>query len=174
MEKTSKLWIDALIVIGMVVLVFVLCQPIGRKWDEQQKYLYSDEEGVLSPDLDTYFYLRKAKEFTEKGVASIRVYSKEDSLRTPSREGEETGGTPMLLSALVAITWFFLNGIGIRVGVYAVGVRFCSFVLATCTVPLYLFLRKRISRLASVVGALFLALAQPSFMHAYCGFCDTE
>ena len=175
MEQKNRLWIDIAIIISMVVFVFLLCQPMRRNWDEYTKEMYTGEEGVYATDTDTYYYLRVAKQFSEGGLSSIRLfYGKlEDGLRTPLRAGE-ADKNPQLLSALAAGIWYILNLFGIKVGIFSVAIRLCSFILALCTIPIYLFLKRRVSRSSSVFGALVVALAPPYMRHSFRGFFDTD
>lgn len=175
MKTKKQWWIDALIILGMMAVVCILCQPIGRKWDKNQEEMYIGEEGVYSSDTDSYYYLRKAKEFTQNGLSSIDFFSSrtEDPLMTAVQSGAKDK-TPVFLSALTAGSWYALHAVGINVGIYSLAIRFCSFLLALCTIPVYLFLRKRVSRVAAVLGALITALAPPYFKHSLCGFYDTD
>ncbi len=174
-QKKQAWWIDALIIMGMIALVLIFCQPFGRKWDNTKKELYTGSEGVYSFDPDSYFYLRRAKEYTEKGITSIRLSfgRNEDPLMTgtPS-EGEAF--SPNLLSIIAALLWFALHALGIRVGIYQLAIHLSGVLLSLFTVPIYLFLRKRISRTASVFGALVAALAVPFFRHSCTGVFDTD
>ena len=175
MEQSKRLWIDLLIILGMVILVYLLTQPFGRKWDEKTAEVYTGEEGVYALDMDTYYYLRKAREFTEGGISSIKLFSgrANDALMTPVRT--DTGNKdPQLMSAVAALIWFLLRAVGIRVGIYYLCIHLCGFVLALCTIPAYLFLKKRVTRDAAAVGALFLTLAPPFFQHSVCGMFDTD
>jgi asparagine N-glycosylation enzyme membrane subunit Stt3 len=158
----------------MIVLVYALCQPFGRDWDEKTTEMFTGEEGVFASDPDSYYYIRVAREFTENGIGSIRISPAEkDAFRTQRRTGE-SGSVPTLLSALAALVWYIAHFLGINVGVFTIAIRLCSFILATCTIPLYLFLRKRVSRQASVFGALVAVLSKPFFTHSRYGFFDTD
>jgi len=175
LEKKNKYLPDILIILGMIVLVFCACQPFGRKWDEKTAEMFTGSEGVYSPDTDSYYYFRKAKEYTEGGFASIRITASraEDSL-VSFHQTEESDTMPTLLSALAAILWYMLRGLGIRVGIYAICTRLCGFLLALCVVPTYCFLVKRLSRVAAAFGALTVTLAPAAMHHAFCGFFDTD
>ena len=110
MEQSKRLWIDLLIILGMVILVYLLAQPFGRKWDEKTAEVYTGEEGVYALDMDTYYYLRKAREFTEGGISSIKLFSgrANDVLMTPVRT--DTGNKdPQLMSTVAALIWFLLQ-----------------------------------------------------------------
>ncbi|MBO4325223.1 MAG: hypothetical protein J5845_07515 [Lachnospiraceae bacterium] len=174
-EKKINPWIDLLIILGMITLVFLFCQPIGRKWNDAEKEMYTGSEGTFSYDTDTYYYIRKAKEFTEGGLSSISLFNSraKDSLMTPVKT-ESKSLTPNLLSALAAVIWFGLNGIGIHISIYQLVMHLCSFLLALFTVPVYFFLKKRLSRTASVLGALIAALAPPFFNHSCFSVFDTD
>lgn len=175
MKTGNKSWIDVLIVVGMMAVVILLCQPIGRKWNETQKMMYTGEEGVFSSDLDSYFYMRIAKEYTEDGFSSIRLFyhPENDELKTPLFVGE-TGELPVLISASAAFLWYVLSFLGIHVGIYSICIRMASVILACFVIPLYLFLKKRVSRLAAVFGAIFVTLGLPFFRHSAYGFFDTD
>lgn len=175
MEQKHRLWIDLLIILGMVVLVYLLAQPLSRKWDEQTEEMYTGEEGVYALDMDTYYYIRKAREFTEGGLSSIRLFSgrSNDQMMTAVRSNADSRD-PQLMSAMAALVWFLLRAIGIRISIYTLCIHFSSFILGLCTIPAYLFLKKRVSRDAAVVGALFVALAPPFFKHSFAGFFDTD
>ena len=173
-EEKKRKWTDVIIILGMIILVYFLCQPYGRNWDEGTSEMYTGEEGVYACDPDTYYYLRKAREFAENGFQSIRfIERKEDSYRTKLYSGAENR-SPVTLSALAAVLWYILRGIGIRIGIYSLAIRFCSLLLAICVVPLYLFLRKRVSRGASIFGALVMVLSKPYYTHSRWGFFDTD
>ena len=132
MEKRKRLWlIDAGIILLMIAAVFLFCQPIGRDWDEAEIEQYIGTEGPLSPDADSYYYLRKAKEFTEKGISSIRpsISRTEDELITQVQSGTKDS-MPQLLSVLAALLWYLLRFLGIRVGIYTLSIRLCSVLLA--------------------------------------------
>ena len=175
MEKKRKYLPDILIVLGMIVLVFCACQPFGRKWDEKTTEMFTGSEGVYSPDTDSYYYFRKAKEYTENGFSSIRITSSrvEDPL-VSFHQKEESDTMPTLLSALAAILWYMLKALGIHVGIYTICIHLCGFLLALCVIPLYCFLSKRLSRVASVFGALAGTLAPAYLHHALRGFFDTD
>ena len=174
-QKNRGALTDILIILVMVIFVFLLCQPLGRKWDAGMKEMLSDEEGVYSNDSDTFFFLRKAKEFTENGFSSIRLVVSlgEDSLMTYF-PGENSDSMPVLLSAIAALIWYALRAIGIHVGIYAVAMHLCGAILALCTIPIYLFLRKRVSRIAAVCGAVLGILSTACFQHSYVGVFDTD
>lgn len=175
MKQKNRVLIDTLIILGMVVFVFLMCQPLGRKWDEGTKEMFTGEEGVYSQDSDTFYYLRKAKEFTENGFSSIRIFVPlgEDPLVTYI-PGEESDSMPVLLSAIAAFIWYVLHAIGIRVSIYAVAMHLCGGILALCTIPIYLFLRKRVSRSASICGAILGTLSTAYLQHSVTGFLDTD
>ena len=174
-QKKNNPWIDVLIILGMITLVFLFCQPIGRKWNDAEKEMYTGSEGTYSYDTDTYYYIRKAKEFTEGGISSITLFNSraEDPLMTPVKTNSKSR-TPNLLSAVAALIWFGLNGIGIRISIYQLAIHLCSVFLALFTVPIYLFLKKRISRASSALGALVAALAPPFFNHSCFSVFDTD
>lgn len=175
MEQKHSVWTDLLIILGMVIFVFLLAQPFGRKWDEQTEDAYTGEEGVYALDMDTYYYLRKAREFTEDGISSIQLFSgrSNDQMMTPVRSNADSRD-PQLMSAMAALLWFLLRAIGVHISIYTLCIHFSSFILGLCTIPTYLFLKKRVSRDAAVVGALFVALAPPFFKHSFCGVFDTD
>lgn len=175
MKRNNGKWLDLLIIIGMLLLVYLLCQPLGRSWDEKTAALYTGTEGVYSMDADTYYYLRKAREFTENGFSSIRVFSSrsEDALITSIRTGERDF-LPNLLSAVVAVIWYLLHFLGLKLSVYAIAIRFNGAILALCTIPVYLFLKKRIARPSAALGALLVALAPPYLKHSLYTFFDTD
>lgn len=174
MEK-KQFWIDVLIIFGMILLVYIFCQPVGRKWNEVEKKVYTGEEGVYSFDPDSYYYLRRAKEFTQNGFSSIRlIYSRTEDSMVTSTPSEGTDFFPNLLSVLAAVVWYALRGLGLDVSIYQIGTHLNSVLLSLFTVPIYLFLKKRISRLASVFGALMGALAAPYFRHSCEGSFDTD
>ena len=175
METKKQLWIDILILLGMIVIVFLCCQPLGRKWNEKEKELYIGEEGEYSSDLDSYYYLRRAREFTEGGFSSIRLmYSRSEDPSITAVQSDRDDSMPMLLSAAAAVLWFALHAVGIDVGIYTVASGLCSFLLALFVVPVYLFLRKRMSRLPASFGALVTALLPPFFRHSMSGVFDTD
>jgi len=176
MEKDKKMtWIDVACLFGLFLTVFLLAQPIGRRWDERTKKKYSGEEGVISYDLDTYYYLRKAKEYTEKGLSSISLMNSrtEDPLITSVYPGADDD-MPQLLSVLAALAWFVLNSLGLNVGIYSLALGMCSFLLALFPIPIYLFLRKRVSRLAAIYGALIAPMTVPFLSHSCHGVFDTD
>lgn len=175
MESSNKRWLDAIIIVLMVLLVYALCQPIGRKWNRYVEEAYTGDEGVFAHDVDTYYYLRRAKEFTQNGFSSIRImYSRtEDPLITAVRTGTNDS-LPNLLSAMAATLWYILHFLGSKVGIYSLAIRFCAGILALCTIPVYLFVRKRMSRLSGIVAGLFITLAPPFFKHSFAGFFDTD
>lgn len=175
MKSKTKWWVDALIIAGMMIVVYLLCQPLGRDWSKAQEELYTGTEGVYSMDADSYYYLRKAKEFTENGFSSINVFSSrsEDALITSIRTGERDF-LPNLLSAIAAIVWYMLNGIGVKVGIYALATHLPACILALFVIPIYLFLKKRITIPAAAAGALFATLAPPYLKHSLCTFFDTD
>ena len=141
MEQKRQLWIDVLIVVAMVAFVHLLAQPWGRKWDEKTEEMYTGEEGVYALDMDTYYYIRKVREFSEGGLSSIRLFSGRgnDPLMTAVRSGDN-GHDPQLMSAFVAIVWMIFHAIGLRISVFTLCVHFSSFVLGLCTIPMYFFL----------------------------------
>lgn len=175
MKSKTKWWVDALIIAGMMIVVYLLCQPLGRDWSKAQEELYTGTEGVYSMDTDTYYYLRRAKEFTENGFSSIKVFSSrsEDALITSIRTGERDF-LPNLLSAVAAVIWYVLNGVGIKISIYTLVMHLSSCILALCVIPIYLFLRKRLSIPAAVTGALLATLAPPYLKHSMCSFFDTD
>ena len=174
METKRKLWIDVVILLCLMVLVYSLCQPFGRNWDEKKKEMYSGEEGVYLSDPDSYYYLRKAKEYTERGFSSIRLLSKEeDYLRTKIASDREEE-VPMMLSALAAGTWYVMHFMGLKISIYWICLRACSAILALCAIPLYCFLRKRLSRFSSIIGTLVVLLSKPYYTHSRNGIFDTD
>ncbi len=179
MESRKKRWIiDFFTILMMMATVILLCHPIGRNWTEEEIDRYVGTDGDYSPDVDTYYYLRKAKEFSRGGINSITlaVHRADDPMCTTGDAiAREANGTmPMLLPASAALTWYGLRLIGVDVSIYTVTIRFCSFLLSLFVIPVYLFLRKRTSWLAAVLGALLVALEMPFFRHSHAGFFDTD
>lgn len=171
----NKYWIDVLLVIGLIALVYLACQPLGRQWDEGTTEMFTGSEGVYSPDTDSYYYLRKAKEYTENGFGSIRFISSRPS--DPMITNVQSGGSdwlPTFSAALAAILWYLLHAVGIKIGIYALATHLSAFVLGLCVIPIYCFLRKRISRTASAFGALCATVAPSYLRHALTGFFDTD
>lgn len=173
--KKTKKWVDLLVILALIAAVYILCQPLGRSWSEEEKEMYTGEEGVYAADTDTHFYLRKAKEFTENGFSSLRLFFRraDDPLVTAVQSGDNTNG-PILLSAIAAFLWYVLQAIGIKVGIFGLCMHLSAVFLALCTVPLYLFLKKRLTREAAAFAALLATLAPPYYKHSICGFFDTD
>ncbi|MCR5465238.1 MAG: hypothetical protein K6F11_00145 [Lachnospiraceae bacterium] len=179
MESRKKRWIiDLFTILVMMATVILLCHPIGRNWTEEEIDRYVGTDGEYSPDVDTYYYLRKAKEFSKGGIGSIKlvVHRAEDPLCTTGDTiaKEANGAMPMLLPASAALTWYGLRAVGINVSIYDVTIRFCSFLLSLFVIPVYLFLKRRTSWIASVLGSLLVALEVPFFRHSHVGFFDTD
>ena len=173
--KKNKTWIDILLVLALMLLVYLACQPLGRSWDEGMTEMFTGTEGVYSPDTDSYYYLRKAKEFTENGFGSIRFICSRPS--DPLITTVQSGGSdwlPTFSSAFAAILWYLLHAIGIKVGIYALAIHLAAFILSLCVIPLYCFLRKRVSRAAAAFGALTATVAPAYLRHALTGFFDTD
>lgn len=171
MEVKNRVWADILIIIGMMIVVLLFCFPFGRKWNEIQKKMYIGEEGEYSVDPDSYYYIRIAKEYTENGFSSIRLFYDRsgDDLLT-----EGTGTAPVFISAMAAFIWYVLSSLGIQIGIFSLCMRLTSIVLACFVIPLYLFLKKRTSRMAGIFGALFVSLGLPYFRHSSFGYFDTD
>lgn len=174
--KQSKLsGIDVLILVGMFAIVFFLCHPLGRNWNDVEKEMFTGEEGIYSCDPDSYYYLRRAKEFTEGGVSSIRMmYSRSEDPRITAVQTGKDDSMPQLLSAFAALIWFGFHAVGIKVGIFRLAVCLNAILLALFVVPTYLFLRKRVCRIAAVFGALVVPLLPPFFRHSYIGYFDTD
>ena len=177
-ERKNRRIIDFFIILAMMAAVIVLCHPIDRNWTEEEVERYIGTEGEFSPDVDSFYYLRKAKEFSEGGMRSIKLisYRKEDAMCTSGEAiaKEANGAMPQLLPASAAFVWYGLRAVGIDVGIYTVTIRFCSFLLSLFVVPAYLFLRRRTSRTAAVLGSLLVALEVPFFRHSHVGYFDTD
>lgn len=177
-ERKLHRVIDFLIILAMMTIVIVLCHPIGRNWTEEEVERYIGTEGEYSPDVDSFYYLRKAKEFSEGGIRSIKLisYREEDAMCTSGEtiSKEANGAMPQFLPASAALVWYGLRAVGINVGIYTVTIRFCSFLLSLFVVPVYLFLRRRTARTAAVLGSLLVALEVPFFRHSHVGFFDTD
>lgn len=179
MESRKKRWIiDLFTILVMMATVILLCHPIGRNWTEEEIDRYVGTDGDYSPDVDTYYYLRKAKEFSRGGIGSITlvVNREEDPMCTTGNAiaREANGAMPMLLPASAALTWYGLRAIGIDVSIYDVTIRFCSFLLSLFVIPVYLFLRKRTSWIAAVLASFLVTLEVPFFRHSHVGFFDTD
>ena len=179
MESRKKRWIiDLFTILVMMATVILLCHPIGRNWTEEEIDRYVGTDGDYSPDVDTYYYLRKAKEFSKGGIGSITLVVKreEDPMCTTGDTiaKEANGAMPMLLPASAALSWYGLRAIGIDVSIYDVTIRFCSFLLSLFVIPVYLFLRKRTSWIAAVLGSFLVTLEVPFFRHSHVGFFDTD
>ncbi len=175
MEQRHRKLCDILIMLIMVISVFLLCQPLGRNWDEGTEEMFTGEDGTYSYDSDSFYYLRKAKEFTENGFSSIRFFVSraDDPLVTfVSDDGEDS--MPVLLSAIAAVIWYLFNAIGIQVGIYSVAMHLCGAILALCTMPLYVFLRKRVSCTAAICGAMLGTLSTAYLQHSITGIFDTD
>ena len=181
MEEQKQKWkwaIDLFIILAMMTIVVLLCHPIARNWSDDEIERYIGEEGAYSPDVDSFYYLRKAKEYSEGGVSSIKLisYRSEDAMCTPGATiaREAPGALPQLLPASAALVWYALRAFGINVGIYSLTIRFCSFLLALFVVPVYLFIKKRVSRTAAVLASLLVALEAPFFRHSHVGYFDTD
>lgn len=179
MESRKKRWIiDLFTILVMMATVILLCHPIGRNWTEEEIDRYVGTDGDYSPDVDTYYYLRKAKEFSQGGIGSITlvVNREEDPMCTTGDTiaKEANGAMPQLLAATTALVWYVLHAIGVKIGIYTLAIRFCSFLLSLFVIPVYLFLKKRTSRVAAVLGSLLVTLEVPFFRHSHVGFYDTD
>ncbi len=177
-EQKRRHVIDFLIILAMMATVIVLCHPFGRNWTEEEAERYIGTDGEYSPDVDSFYYFRKAKEFSEGGIGSIKLvsYREEDKLCTSGETiaREANGAMPQLLPATAALTWYGLRAIGVDIGIYTVTIRFCSFLLSLFVIPIYLFLRRRTSRIAAMLGSLLAALEVPFFRHSHVGYFDTD
>ncbi|MBO4484261.1 MAG: hypothetical protein J5738_02615 [Lachnospiraceae bacterium] len=179
MKGQKRQWIiDLFTILAMMATVILLCHPIGRNWTEEEIDRYVGTDGDYSPDVDTYYYLRKAKEFSRGGIGSITlvVYRAEDQMCTTGETiaKEANGAMPMLLPASAALAWYGLRAVGIDVSIYDVTIRFCSFLLSLFVIPVYFFLRKRTSWTAAVLGSFLVTLEVPFFRHSHVGFFDTD
>lgn len=179
MKEQKRQWIiDLFTILAMMAAVILLCHPIGRKWNDEEIDRYVGADGAYSPDVDSYYYLRKAKEFAEGGISSIKLisYRTEDTKCTSGEtiSKEANGAMPMLLPASAALVWHGLRAVGIEVSIYALTIRFCSFLLSLFVIPIYFFLKRRTSWLAAVTGALLAPLEAPFFRHSHVGFFDTD
>ena len=115
------------------------------------------------------------KEFTENGFGSIRFICSRPS--DPLITTVQSGGSdwlPTFSSAFAAILWYLLHAVGIKVGIYALAIHLAAFILSLCVIPLYCFLRKRVSRAAAAFGALSATVAPAYLRHALTGFFDTD
>lgn len=179
MEEHKRKWIiDLATILVMMAAVILLCHPIDRDWTEEELDRYVGVDGEYSPDVDSYYYLRKAKEFSEGGIGSIKlvVNRAEDQMCTTGDAiaKEANGAMPMLLPASAALTWYGLRAVGIDVSIYDVTIRFCSFLLSLFVIPVYMFLRRRTSWIAAVLGSFLVTLEVPFFRHSHVGFFDTD
>ena len=122
MDQNKRLcWIDALIILALVVFVYILCQPWGRDWDDATREMFSGEEGAYLPDPDSYYYLRRAREYTEKGFSSIVLFSdraSDEAMTTVEVDSEEK--IPQLLSVIAAVLWFVFRWAGIQISIYSI------------------------------------------------------
>lgn len=175
MQRNKLVWTDGWVILGLFLVVLFFCFPWGRNWNVQEQEMYTGREGGYSPDADSYYYLRRAREFTENGFSSIRlIYSRTEDPFITAVQSSEDDVMPQLLSAIVAILWYALHALGINIGIYKLAICFCASILAFFVVPIYIFLRKRLSRLAAAFGAITVPLMPPFFRHSCYGFFDTD
>ena len=141
---------------------------------ESQQDFYRDEDGVpYLSEMDSYYYLRLAREMAETG--SVRLYNHRltDPLMAQRPVEYDGQGDPLLLSILAYFIWRFLSLFG-EVNIVEVA-RWMGPVLGSlAAVPAFLYVKRRTNLAGAVTAGLLAGLSLPFVAHTYAGFFDTD
>ena len=141
---------------------------------ESLQDIYRDEDGVpYLSEMDSYYYLRLAREMAETG--SIRLYNHRltDPLMA-QRPVEYNGqGDPIFLSVLAFFIWRFLSLFG-EVSIVEVARLMGPVFASLAAVPAFLYAKRRTNLAGAVTAGLLASLGLPFAAHTHAGFFDTD
>ena len=146
--------------------------PALSSWE---KACFQDEDGEpYLAEMDSYFYLRKAREMAEQDRVSLAVDRKEDPLIGQRiRDSEEGVTLPLGLSALTFLVWkYLLSPFGVSLTRTALWMGPVLGSLAA--VPAFCYVRRRSSLPGAAAAGLLVGCALPFMIHTHAGFYDTD
>ena len=162
----------AVIAVGFLIRASVIGLPSVQP--ENRAYLRDENGDPYLTEMDSYYYLRKAREMAERGQVEWMADRGTDPL-IGQREPSETAGVriPLGLSALAYLVWrYFLSFLGVSLTQTAVWMGPVLGALAAW--PAFHYVKKRTSLIGGITAGLLVGCAIPFVNHTCAGFFDTD
>ena len=143
--------------------------------EPREQSFFQDENGIpYLPEIDSYYYLRKAREMAETGEIRWTSDRNQDPMIGQKGYDLERGIVmPLGLSAAAALLWrFFLSAFGVSLTKTAfwMGPVFG----AAAAVPAFLYVLKRTNLWGGCAAGLLAGCALPFVLHTLKGWFDTD
>ena len=167
----KKYYIDIILIVVVMALGVFLHGP-SLKTDKNYSH-YLNEDGLQYMfDMDSYYYARKAKEFSTGEEKELIKERSHDKLQTKISDSQESYYT-LLLPKVVAIIHKIIN-IFKNVDIYAVVVYSGPLLSMLVCIPAYIFVRRKTNRVGAVLSAVLAVSASSYFSHQNYASFDTD
>ena len=175
-EKKSfieKPYIDIALVAIIIALAIIIHIPSLTLPNISSKSQYMNEQNLSYLfDMDSYYYARKAKEFTTGEETKLIRERKTDKLQTMISEDVSSYYT-LLLPKVVSIIYKIIN-IFKKVDIYAVVVYSGPLLSALVCIPAYIFVKRKTNRVGAILASTLAVTASSYFAHQNFASFDTD
>ena len=162
-KEPKRIYIDVLLILLIICSAICLHLPSYKYTIVDPAFIddYEDENGdTYLHDMDSYYYARKVREFSENGI-DLKSTRSEDDLRGPISSHDD-GADSFAFPAIVSIIWKVVRLFSKKV-LFMRFIRFMGPILsALACIPAYIFVKKRTNRLGGI-SAGFVAATSPAF-----------
>lgn len=173
----SKVLFQTLLLLGVVFVGFFIrtsAYDLPAVTADEKSCFQDDDGNPYLTEMDSYFYLRNAREMAENGTAVWYTDRFEDPLigQKTSVSGK-ADVLPLGLSALAYLLWkYILSHFGISLTQTAVWLGPVLGSLAF--LPAFCYVRKRTSLAGGIAAGLLAVCTIPFAAHTHAGFFDTD
>ena len=177
--KFSKLLkskiVDVLLVLfAMSILWYIHSFALIRSTQEEIKVYYFNEESLPHLfDMDSYYYYRKTKEFSNNEISKVISERSEDKYQTPVSDRDDSTYT-LLLSKIVSFVYKVVSKFNKNISLYRVIIYSAPFISMLVAIPSYIFIRRRTNRLGGFFAAVLAGVTNAYFSHWTFGCFDTD
>ena len=140
----------------------------------QEGEFYRDGEGIpYLTDMDSYFYLRLAREMAEADSPFLYNQRPEDPLMSARPQEAAGQGLPIFLSTVTYFVWKFLR-LFFPVSLTALAYWMGPVLGSLAAIPAFLYVKKRTNLFGGAAAGLLAGLAIPFVAKTHGGFFDTD
>ena len=170
----NKLFDVALVLLAMGILWYIHGFALSRNLSDDLKVYYYNEENLPHLfDMDSYYYYRKVKEFSNNDINKVVSNRSEDKLQTQVSDRDDSTYT-LLLSKITSIMYKIARIFNKNVSLYKVVIFSSPIISLLVCIPSYIFIRRRTNRLGGFFAAVLAGVTNAYFSHWTFGCFDTD
>lgn len=169
----SKIIDVLLVAIAIGILLFIHHYAIIIQPEDNNMIYLVNEEGLPHLfDMDSYYYARKTREFITEENTDIVTKRSLDKYQTNISDRDDSRYT-LLLSKIVSIVYKVIN-VFKDANLYRIIIYSGTFLSTLVTIPAYIFIRKRTTRIGGFFCAVLAGTSVAYFSHWAYGCFDTD